>query len=98
MAKRKDWTADELAVILETYFRILNAESRGGRVNKAAICREVLPRLNGRTRGSYEMKMMNVSAAMVAAGLPTIDGYKPYGHAQKALIQAVARFAQQVAA
>ena len=43
--------------------------------------------LSARSRGSVEMKMMNISAARIALGLDVIAGYKPFGNAQKSLTQ-----------
>ena len=38
-----------------------------------------------RSRGSLEMKMMNISAARAELGLPQINGYKPLGNIQTSL-------------
>ena len=43
----------------------------------------------GRSKKSIEFKHMNISAVMDALGLPYIDGYKPLGHYQEALFEAV---------
>jgi len=83
--KRKNWTEQEQREVIRVYFHMLACQAAGAKYNKAAFCRATLPKLNNRTRGSYEMKLMNVSAAMVALGLPIVKGYKPYGHAQKSL-------------
>ena len=83
--KRRNWTEREQAIACTIYATMLEIELRGGKVNKAKICREILPLLDNRSRGSYEMKMMNISAAMLSLGFPHIRGYKPYGHAQKSL-------------
>lgn len=87
MASRTPWNDQELELLMNAYFFILNKERAGERVNKAQIRRDTLAAMAavgpGRSNGSYEMKMMNVSAAMVALELPHINGYKPYGHGQK---------------
>ena len=83
------WTENEVQVICKVYVKILKLEQAGERVNKAQFCRDTLPLLDGRSRGSYEMKMMNISAAARDAGLPTITGYKPYGAYQKCLKSAI---------
>lgn len=94
MAKRTPWSVEELAVIMNGYFWLLNEERAGNKPNKSALRRKALPQLNGRSAGSYEMKMCNISAACAALGLPWVNGYKPLGHAQKditAILEAHAR-------
>lgn len=83
--KRRNWTEKEQRIIVRVYFHMLACQQHGAKYNKAQFCRDTLPKLNDRTRGSYEMKLMNISAAMVSLGLPIVKGYKPYGHAQKSL-------------
>ena len=85
MATRRNWSVAEQQTIIRTYLCMVAAIAAGETVNKAQICRSVLPQLDNRTRGSYEMKLMNVSGAMLELGLPIVAGYKPYGHAQKSL-------------
>ena len=85
--KRRNWTEEEQRIICRAYLALLEWEKQGRKANKAALCRATLPLLDDRSRGSYELKMMNVSAAMLSIhpDLPTVTGYKPYGHAQKSL-------------
>jgi hypothetical protein len=77
MAKRRDWTDNELRIISLAYVGMLRAQSAGQSFNKSAIRRELLPLLDNRSAGSYESKLMNLSAAAVAIGLDTVRGYKP---------------------
>lgn len=82
--KRNNWKRYENEILCFAY-RYLQAHPKA---NKAALCRAVLPELDGRTRGSYEMKLMNLSAYIAtidAAGV--VQGYKAYGHAQKDLAE-----------
>lgn len=89
MAKRRNWTETEQRVVISAYLQMLYCEQMGAKYSKADFCRRTLPKLNNRTRGSYEMKLMNVSAVMASLGLPIVQGYKPYGHAQKSLVDMV---------
>ena len=43
------------------------------------------PEQAGRTKGSVETKLMNISASMVALGLPTVTGYKALSNRSKGL-------------
>lgn len=91
MAKRRNWSPAEIEVVIDAYLDLWHLERRGALPHgiKAKVRREALPKLDNRSAGSYEMKMMNVSAAFVAMGLPIVEGYKPYGNAQIALKAAV---------
>ena len=86
--KGKAWTDQEVQVICEAYVTLFKAQSGYASINKAQLCRDTLPKLDCRTRGSYEAKIMNVSAALRDIGLPQyiVKGYKPSGNYQKALI------------
>lgn len=77
MAKRRDWTDNELRIISLAYVGMLRAQQNGQSFNKSAIRRELLPLLDNRSAGSYESKLMNLSAAAVAIGMDTVKGYKP---------------------
>jgi hypothetical protein len=93
MNKRTPWNEAELELVMNAYFGILNAELAGEKVNKAAVRRLCLENMSkvgpGRSAGSYEMKCMNISAAILEVGaeleleIPYVNGYKPYGHGQK---------------
>ena len=85
---RRNWSEREQRLICLAYTVLMAKEKRGQETNKAALCRLVLPHLENRTRGSYELKMMNVSAALESLAFDEyvpVKGYKPYGHAQKSL-------------
>lgn len=89
MAKRRNWTTEEQAVVCRAYFWMLAMEQANQAYSKAQKARATLPLLDKRTKGSYEAKLMNISAVMVSLGLPTIQGYKPLGHCQKSLADMV---------
>ena len=84
--KRNNWKRYENEILCHAYRMLSAAQANGERLNKAALCRAVLPELDNRTRGSYEMKLMNLSA-YIQAVMPdhVVKGYKPHGHAQKDL-------------
>ena len=84
---RRNWSKDEQSIIVAVYLSMLTMQKAGHKFNKAKICRSTLPLLNDRSRGSYEMKLMNVSAALRAIdpAAEIVTGYKPYGHGQKSL-------------
>lgn len=89
MAKRRDWTREECRTLVAAYAYLLNAELRGEKVNKSAIRRATLPRLDNRSAGSYEMKMCNISAALAERGMPIVNGYKPRASYQRALVATI---------
>jgi len=89
MHKHPVWSDHENRVIVDAYYRLMKAEQAGIKLNKAQLARETLPLLNGRTKGSYEAKLMNVSSAMVQIGLPYVTGYVPLGNCQASLVALV---------
>lgn len=89
MTTGKPWTEREQRIIAAAYLVLLERERNvyGPAFVKAKMRRAVLPLLDGRSAGSYEMKMCNISAARHAAGRFWIEGYKPLGNAQKSLLE-----------
>ena len=83
-----NWSDSEVDAIVRDYLSMLELEQTGMPYNKAEH-RRGLMEVIGRSNGSIERKHMNVSAVMAALGLPHIDGYKPLGHYQAALFEAV---------
>ena len=86
---RDDWTHSEVKLAVEAYFRMLHDELEGRPINKSAVRRDLLPRLNNRSDGAIEFKNCNISAALLTLGLPPIDGYKPRWNYQKDMLHAV---------
>ena len=82
------WTDEEIAVTIESYWRMLNKEFSGQKYVKTHENRTV-QRLIGRTHRSIESKYMNVSAVLRDLGVPYIPGYRPYSNVQQALREAV---------
>jgi hypothetical protein len=83
-----DWTDAELRAIVADYFSMLDDELAGRPYSKTQH-RNVLQATIHRSRGSIERKHQNISAILRDLRLPWIDGYKPLGHLQDALVDAV---------
>ncbi len=92
------WTDHETSVLILLYFDMLRLQ-RDGRlaratkaspdnVSKASMVKAFMVK-TGRTKGSVETKLMNISASMVALGLPTVTGYKALSNRSKGLDDAV---------
>jgi hypothetical protein len=86
-----DWTADEVVVLLGSYFAMLADELAGRQYSKKQRFLDVMA-LIGRSTGSVEFKHQNVSAVLDEIGLPWIQGYKPRDHYQDSLADAVAQY------
>ena len=87
--KRRNWNDIEISIIIQTYIWMQEEQAAGRPFNKAALARRIVPMLDERTKGSYEAKLMNVSAVMRDLARPIVKGYVPLGHAQKSLKEAV---------
>lgn len=73
------WSDTELKASIAVYRRILAAEDRGQPITEREVV-ESLMKATGRTKGSIEMRMQNISAVLDELGLPWIEGYKPLRH------------------
>lgn len=87
----ENWTDLENDGCVASYFAMLSQELAGETYNKAAQNR-LLQEQTGRSRGSIEFKLCNVSAAFRGFGLPVIKGYQPRFNFQMALAEAVSRW------
>jgi hypothetical protein len=85
----ENWSREEVEAVVADYFGMLTLELRGEPFNKAEHNRHLQQALNRRSHGSIERKHQNISAILIAAGYPYIDGYKPLGNYQE-LLRAVA--------
>ena len=75
---KKDWNDSELAAAVEAYLKMLAWEKSGLPFNKAHENRLLRQGpLVGRTEGSIEFRMQNISSVLVQMGLDRIKGYKP---------------------
>lgn len=82
---RSDWSKNEIKLILDAYLQMLNLEINGKDYNKAQFNRDLLVRLNNRSRGSIEFKHQNISAILMKYNMPYIVGYKPRSNYQHLL-------------
>jgi hypothetical protein len=81
IANQTDWTDEELQAAVMAYIDMLARERSGHRVNKAEENRKLRAGpLSGRTQGSVEFRMQNISHVLHARGLSWIEGYKPARH------------------
>lgn len=95
MTIRKAWTQEEIASGVALYFLMSDKAHKGQHYNKAALIRlargedEIDPRnlesrafggtLSGRTKGSIEAKLMNVTAILEELGRQDVS-MKEYGY------------------
>jgi hypothetical protein len=92
----RDWTEQEVRLIVADYFAMLEAELQGGELYKKSEHRKALiPLLGGRSDGSVEFKHQNISSVLVELGLPYVEGYKPRGNYQGLLATEVESFLDQ---
>src|ERR1051325_1370238 len=91
----KDWSEQEVRLIIADYFEMLEQELVGKQFSKAEHRRGLAPLLGGRSDGSIEFKHQNISAVLTGLGLPYIEGYKPRGNFQALLAQEVETFLDQ---
>ena len=82
------WSESEVEEAVADYFRMLRLELKGHSYNKAEHRRALMDRLDGRTKGSVELKHQNISAVLIEMGIPYIDGYKPRFNYQRSLLPA----------
>ena len=86
---RDDWSREEVEAIVNDYLSMLGSELAGTPYNKTAHRRILKPLLVGRSDQSVEFKHQNISAVLLDAGFPYINGYKPRSNYQALLSEAV---------
>ena len=82
---RDAWSPDEVRRTVADYLDMLSNELSGVPYSKTVHRNQLLPKLRDRTSGAVERKHQNISAILIEAGLPAIDGYKPLFNYQAAL-------------
>jgi Domain of unknown function (DUF3883) len=92
--EHKDWTDEELDLIVADYFLMLGDEASGVHYNKAEHNRLLRSHID-RSKGSIEFKHQNISAVLLELGLPRIKGYLPAANYQNAIIVAIDRYLSQ---
>jgi hypothetical protein len=88
------WSDAELTAAITAYRHLLEAEDRGQPITKREVV-ESLMKSTGRTKGSVEMRLQNISAILEERGSPWIDGYKPLRHYTARLKELVERHLPQ---
>jgi hypothetical protein len=88
----RDWSEQEVRLIVADYFSMLEKEVLGRVYNKTDHRKSLGSQLSGRSDGSIEFKHANISAVLAGQGLPYIEGYKPRGNYQALLAQEVEAF------
>ncbi|MCL2714469.1 MAG: DUF3883 domain-containing protein [Alphaproteobacteria bacterium] len=91
---KADWSEAENEAIVADYFAMLGEEIEGRSYNKAGHNRKLREEVE-RDRGAIEMKHCNISAVLQGLGEVWIDGYKPAGHLQAALVTTVRRWLEK---
>jgi hypothetical protein len=91
----KNWSENEVGLIVADYFDMLQAEMHGQSYKKSEHRTSLAPQLSGRSDGSIEFKHQNISGVLVEFGLPYIEGYKPRGNFQNLLATEVEGFLDQ---
>lgn len=79
------WSREEVEATVDDYLSMLAAELSGVQYSKASHRRALQKKLDSRSEPSIEFKHANISAALVEAGFPYINGYKPRANYQALL-------------
>lgn len=85
-----NWSREEVEATVDDYFSMLASELSGTPYNKAAHRRALQRKLSERSEPSIEFKHANISAALLDAGFPYINGYKPRSNYQSLLADVIA--------
>lgn len=83
------WSRAEVEATVADYFDMLGNELKGQQYNKAEHRRFLTRLLNSRSDSSIEYKHQNISAILLALGVPSINGYKPASNYQKLLYDVI---------
>jgi hypothetical protein len=91
--KDRDWSPEEVRVIVADYFEMLELEMSNRKYNKSEHRRTLMPLLDRRSKSAVEYKHQNISAALLEMGYAYIDGYKPLqGYQRSELPPAIEQF------
>jgi hypothetical protein len=92
----RDWSEQEVRLIVADYFAMLEQEVAGKKYNKTEHRKALSPQLGKRSDGSIEFKHANISAMLAGQGLPYIEGYKPHDNYQELLAKEVDSYLDRV--
>ena len=87
---RAPWTDDENDLLVADYFRMLTDDLGRRSYNKAEHARQLMERLENRSKGAIEYKRRNLSAVLQGLGDTWLSGYLPAYNVQASLEDAVA--------
>jgi hypothetical protein len=76
-APSRNWSEQEVGLIVADYFEMLKAELLGKPFKKTDHRNALAPKLQNRSEGSIEFKHHNGSGVLVELGLPYLEGSKP---------------------
>lgn len=88
---RTTWNDTEHATVINLYFSMLAMQEKGQKFTKAPLVRLAME-TTGKTRGSIETKLMNISALQLENEREIVKGYKAlpnYGKSLKDAYSAV---------
>jgi hypothetical protein len=88
---RRDWTSEELDLIVADYFAMLAMDAAGETFVKSHRARALDEQIR-RGHKSIEFKHMNISAVAAELGLPYVRGYRPMKNYQAAIFPAIDRY------
>ena len=91
----KPWTDAEIAVAVNSYFRMLAWQLDDREFVKAEVRHDVMALLPARSEKSVDLKWCNVSAVLNESKLLWLTGFKPLPHVQALLRTAVADWLDQ---
>lgn len=74
---KKKYEKSEINDLWDTYCNMIVHQLLGEKYSKTKYRNAHLEKYEGRTRGSYEAFMMNISTARQKWGLGVLNGYKP---------------------
>jgi hypothetical protein len=90
-SERRNWTDEELDLIVADYFSMLRDEAVGSSFSKAEHNRILRNKID-RSKASVEFKHRNISAVLDKLGVQPIRGYLPAQNFQAAITEAVERY------
>tara|TARA_Y100001970_G_C14258859_1_gene877879 strand:+ start:8518 stop:14085 length:5568 start_codon:yes stop_codon:yes gene_type:complete len=79
----KEWTEKEISIAVEIYLMMWEKQQSGESVESKKEALALVRVQTGRTKGSVERKMCNLSFGMKELGFDFVDGWKPLPHASK---------------
>ena len=76
-----EWSDDELFESVRSYMEMLALEQSGRSYSKTDFRRRLIAGpLSGRSNGSIEFRMQNISSYRSQKGMTWIEGYRPRDH------------------